>query len=128
MRAMALGSQALVVAAILAAVLALMQLYRKQFAVLRALGAPRSYVFSAIWSYVSLLVITGAICGLGLGWMVAQSVSRIFTAETGMAMQASLGSSELMLAGGFVIIGLILATLPAFLLYRRPVVSALRGS
>ena len=128
MRAMALGSQALVVAAILAAVLALMQLYRKQFAVLRALGAPRSYVFSAIWSYVSLLVITGAICGLGLGWMVAQSVSRIFTAETGMAMQASLGSSELMLAGGFVVIGLNLATLPAFLLYRRPVVSALRGS
>ena len=43
-------------------------------------------------------------------------------------MQASLGSSELMLAGGFVIIGLILATLPVFLLYRRPVVSALRGS
>ena len=72
MRAMALGSQALVVAAILAAILALMQLYRKQFAVLRTLGAPRSYVFSAIWSYVSLLVVTGAICGLGLGWMVAE--------------------------------------------------------
>ena len=128
MRWMALGSQALVVAAILAAVLALMQLYRKQFAVLRALGAPRTYVFSAIWSYVSILVISGAIVGLGLGWMVAQSVSQVFTAETGMAMSASLGASELSLAGGFVLVGLVLATLPAFLLYRRPVVAALRGS
>ena len=128
MRWMALGSQALVVAAILAAVLALMQLYRKQFAVLRALGAPRTYVFSAIWSYVSILVISGAIVGLGLGWMVAQSVSQVFTAETGMAMSASRGASELALAGGFVLVGLVLATLPAFLLYRRPVVAALRGS
>ncbi len=128
MRWMALGSQALVVAAILAAVLALMQLYRKQFAVLRALGAPRAYVFSAIWSYVSILVISGAIVGLGLGWMVAQSVSQVFTAETGMAMSASLGASELSLAGGFVLVGLVLATLPAFLLYRRPVVAALRSS
>lgn len=128
MRWMALGSQALVVAAILAAVLALMQLYRKQFAVLRALGAPRAYVFSAIWSYVSILVISGAVVGLGLGWMVAQSVSTVFTAETGMAMSASLGTSELSLAGGFVLVGLVLATLPAFLLYRRPVVAALRSS
>lgn len=128
MRWMALGSQALVVAAILAAVLALMQLYRKQFAVLRALGAPRAYVFSAIWSYVSILVISGAIVGLGVGWMVAQSVSQVFTAETGMAMSASLGASELSLAGGFVLVGLVLATVPAFLLYRRPVVEALRSS
>lgn len=128
MRAMALGSQALVVAAILAAILALMQLYRKQFAVLRALGAPRAYVFSAIWSYVSILVVTGAIVGLGFGWFVAQSVSQIFTAETGMAMNAALGASEFSLAGGFVIVGLILATVPAFLLYRRPVVEALRSS
>jgi putative ABC transport system permease protein len=128
MRWMALGSQALVVAAILAAVLSLMQLYRKQFAVLRALGAPRTYVFSAIWSYVSLLVVGGAIVGLGLGWLVAQLVSQVFTAETGMAMSASLGLSELSLAGGFVIVGLLLATLPALLLYRRPVVAALRSS
>ncbi|WP_339861279.1 FtsX-like permease family protein [Thalassospira alkalitolerans] len=128
MRAMALGSQGLVVAAILAAILALMQLYRKQFAVLRALGAPRSYVFGAIWSYVSILVVIGAIGGLGLGWFVAQSVSAIFTAETGMALQATISRSELSLAGGFILIGLILATVPAFLLYRRPVVEALRNS
>ncbi|HBN51476.1 MULTISPECIES: FtsX-like permease family protein [Thalassospira] len=128
MRAMALGSQGLVVAAILAAILAMMQLYRKQFAVLRALGAPRSYVFGAIWSYVSILVVIGAIAGLGLGWFVAQSVSTVFTAETGMALQATISGSELSLAGGFVLIGLILATVPAFLLYRRPVVEALRNS
>jgi putative ABC transport system permease protein len=73
-------------------------------------------------------VVGGAIVGLGLGWLVAQLVSQVFTAETGMAMSASLGLSELSLAGGFVIVGLLLATLPALLLYRRPVVAALRSS
>ncbi|MCC9620125.1 ABC transporter permease [Thalassospira sp. MA62] len=126
MRWMALGSQALVVAAILAAVLALMQLYRKQFAVLRALGAPRTYVFTAIWSYVSSLVIAGALIGLGLGWLIAQLVSQLFTAQTGMAMTAAIGMNELSLAAGFVLVGLVLASIPAFLLYRRPVVEALR--
>jgi putative ABC transport system permease protein len=45
-----------------------------------------------------------------------------------MALQATISGSELSLAGGFVLIGLILATVPAFLLYRRPVVEALRNS
>ena len=128
MRWMALGTQALVVAAILAAVLALMQIYRKQFAVLRALGAPRSYIFGSIWLYVAILVVFGAVIGLVLGWGVAQAVSQVFTAETGMAMTATIGKPELGLAAGFVIIGFALALVPAFMLYRKPVVEALRGS
>lgn len=128
MRWMALGTQALVVAAILAAVLALMQIYRKQFAVLRALGAPRSYIFGSIWLYVAILVVFGAAIGLVLGWGVAQAVSQVFTAETGMAMTATIGKPELGLAAGFVIIGFALALVPAFMLYRKPVVEALRGS
>ena len=128
MRWMALGTQALVVAAILAAVLALMQIYRKQFAVLRALGAPRSYIFGSIWLYVAILVVFGAAIGLALGWGVAQAVSQVFTAETGMSMTATIGRPELGLAAGFVIIGFALALVPAFMLYRKPVVEALRGS
>ncbi|AUG53572.1 ABC transporter permease [Thalassospira marina] len=128
MRWMALGTQALVVAAILAAVLALMQIYRKQFAVLRALGAPRSYIFGSIWLYVATLVVFGAAIGLGLGWAVAQAVSQVFTAETGMAMRATIATPELTLAAGFILIGFALALVPAFMLYRKPVVDALRGS
>ncbi|RCK51648.1 hypothetical protein TH25_08105 [Thalassospira profundimaris] len=128
MRWMALGTQALVVAAILAAVLALMQIYRKQFAVLRALGAPKSYIFGAIWLYVATLVVFGAAIGLGLGWAVAQAVSQAFTAETGMAMRATIAAPELTLAAGFILIGFALALVPAFMLYRKPVVDALRGS
>ncbi|OKH88405.1 FtsX-like permease family protein [Thalassospira sp. TSL5-1] len=128
MRWMALGTQALVVAAILAAVLALMQIYRKQFAVLRALGAPKSYIFGSIWLYVATLVVFGAAIGLAMGWAVAQAVSQAFTAETGMAMRATIAAPELTLAAGFILIGFALALVPAFMLYRKPVVDALRGS
>ena len=47
MSALAVATELLLVAAILAGVLILMRLYRQRFAVLRALGASRGYVFAA---------------------------------------------------------------------------------
>ena len=86
MRFLALASQALVVAATLAGVLAIMELYRTELAVLRALGATRGYVFLVIWGYVTLFVLGGALLGLALGVLVAIGVSAAFTADTGIAL------------------------------------------
>lgn len=126
MRFLALASQALVVAATLAGVLAIMELYRTELAVLRALGASRGYVFLVIWGYVTLFVLAGAILGLLLGMAVASVISLAFTEDTGIALAARLGRQEFLLAAGLVLTGSILALLPAWLIYRRPVLDSLR--
>ena len=47
---LALATQGLVVIAMLAGVMAILTLHRRQFAVLRALGAPRLYIFLCVWT------------------------------------------------------------------------------
>ena len=123
---LALASQALVVAATLAGVLAIMELYRTELAVLRALGATRAYVFLTVWGYVTLFVLAGALLGLALGVLTATAVSAAFTADTGIALAARLGRKEFLLAAGLVAVGSALALLPAWLIYRRPVLDSLR--
>ncbi|WP_319773356.1 ABC transporter permease [Breoghania sp.] len=126
MNVMALSTQTLVIIAILAGVMVLLRLYRVQFSILRALGAPRAFIFLTIWSYVALIVTLGAMAGLALGMGLAGIVSTAFTAETGIALQASLGGPELALVAAIIVIGMAVATVPAALLYRKPVIDALR--
>jgi putative ABC transport system permease protein len=126
MLALTLAAQILVIAAILAGILAVLGLQRRSFAVLRALGAPAGYVFLSVWLYVAIMVMGGAAVGLPLGWAAAHLVSAMVAQRTGIAIVPMLGAPELMLAGLMVFCGLVLALLPAWLCYRRPVVEALR--
>jgi len=123
-----LATQSLVVAAIAVGVLTLLELYRRRFALLRALGASRAFVFVTVWSFVAGLVAVGAILGLGLGYGVAILVSAVLAGSTGIAMPAGIGASEFLLAGGIVAVGALLALIPAAISYRRPPVAALRQS
>lgn len=126
MSGLTLAAQALVIAAILAGVVAILDLQRQRFAVLRALGASPAFIFLTVWIYVAALVATGAVIGLVLGWGFAAVVSDILARSTGVSMQAQIGLRELGLAGALVLIGLVLAIIPAVMVYRRPVVEALR--
>lgn len=123
---MALATQTLVIVAILVGIMVLLRLYKVQFAVLRALGAPRGYIFLTIWSYVTAIVASGAAIGLLLGFGLTRIVSVAFTNASGIALNASLQAPEFQLAAAIVLIGATVATLPAALLYSRPVVDALR--
>ncbi|KQT47014.1 ABC transporter permease [Devosia sp. BK] len=126
MSALTLAAQALVVAAILAGVVAILDLQRQRFAVLRALGASPLFIFTTVWVYVAAIVITGALAGLVLGWGGAAIVSDLLAQSTGVAMRAEIGTRELSLVGALVGLGLVLAAVPALIIYRRPVVDALR--
>lgn len=126
MGALTLAAQALVVAAILAGIVAILDLQRQRFAVLRALGATPAFIFVCVWLYVAALVGAGALIGLVLGWGAAAIVSGLVAAQTGIAMTAVIGTGEIALVAAFVGLGLVLATLPALLVYRRPVVDGLR--
>lgn len=126
MSGLTLAAQALVVAAILAGIVAILDLQRQRFAVLRALGATPLYIFATVWIYIAAIVVTGALIGLGFGWGAAAIVSDLLAQSTGVAMRAEIGGRELGLVGTFVALGLVLALVPALVIYRRPVVEALR--
>jgi len=122
-----LATQVLVLAAILLAVLASLSQRRRQLAVLRALGAPRAYLFLAVWIHVTVLIAAGAALGLLLGWAGTLGLSNALHAKTGMALPVAMTWSEAALTVGLVGLGAILALIPAWWSYRQPVAEALRS-
>lgn len=123
----ALLTQALVIAAVLLAVVAIETQRRRQLGILRALGASRAYVFSAVWLHVTLLVGVGAVLGLLLGWLGAWGISRALAARTGLALPVAIAPPELTLVAGLIVIGAVFALLPAWRCYRRPASVLLRS-
>ena len=121
----AIGTQALVAMAIMAGLTAVLTLHRRQFAVLRALGAPRLYVFLCIFAQSGALIVSGAALGFALGTGAALVVSHLFTARTGIVLPLQVGTTEIALVAGFILLGLAAALLPAYLLLRKPVIEAL---
>ncbi|HEX2527571.1 MAG TPA: ABC transporter permease [Geminicoccus sp.] len=120
-------TQVLVIGAVLLAVLASLSHRRRLIGVMRALGASRAFVFSAIWLSVALMLTGGALLGLLVGWASAFAVSALFEQRTSIALPVALGLPELWLVAGIVVIGLVLAILPAALAYRSRVADALRA-
>ena len=121
----AIGTQALVAMAIMAGLTAVLTLHRRQVAVLRALGAPRLYVFLCIFAQSGALIVSGAALGFALGTAAALVVSHLFTARTGIVLPLQVGTTEIALVAGFILLGLAAALLPAYLLLRKPVIEAL---
>lgn len=119
------ATQALVIAAVLMALLVGFLARRRQFAVLRAIGAGRSYVFAAIWIEVAWLIGLGAILGLLLGYAAAMAFSYWLQTKTGFVMPVSLGAEEFLLAGCLTLSGAVFAVLPAWQVFRRPIVAGL---
>jgi putative ABC transport system permease protein len=126
MSLLALVTQALVGLAVLAGLMILGRLYTRHLALLRALGAPRRFVFAVVWSYSAVLILIGAALGLALGWAAATGLSALITARTDVLVTARLGWTEVHLVAGFVSLTLLFATLPAFAALRRPVLDGLR--
>jgi putative ABC transport system permease protein len=120
-------TQVLVLGAVLLAVLASLAQRRWRIAVLRALRASRAYVFACLWLGVSLVLVAGSALGLLLGYLAALGLSRLFAERTALALPVTLSGAELLLLLGTVLVGLVLATVPAALGYRAPVAANLRG-
>jgi putative ABC transport system permease protein len=128
MTALSIATEVLLVGAVLAGILMMMRLYRQRFAVLRALGASRTYIFAVAWTFSFSLIAIGSALGLAVAAAFVGVVSGIFSAASGIAMQTSIGGPEIGLALALAAVGAVLALVPAALLYRRPVVEALRGA
>lgn len=124
---MSVLTQALVIGAILLAVLASLAQRRRLIGVLRALGASRGFVFATVWLNVVLMLTVGALLGLALGVAGAYGLSAVFEQQTGVSLPVTIAWQEVRLVLAIVVIGLVLATIPAALTYRGSVSAALRA-
>ena len=125
MSLLAMVTQALVLLAVVTSVLILFRLLMPQFVTLRALGAPRRFVFAVAWGFTATLVLAGVLVGFAGGYALSFGVSRWLASEIGIALVPSLGPVEIGIGLAILAIGLVLAVLPAWLMQRRPLADAL---
>jgi len=127
MSIMAVVTQVLVTSGVLAGLVILTRLFARRLALLRALGAPKRFVFAVVWSYTAVLISAGSAVGVGIGFAAAALLSRIVTARTDILVNATLSWPEFHLVAGFVSFTLLLALVPAFIALSRPVTTDLRS-
>ncbi len=122
-----IGTQGLVIAAILLAVFASLASRRQQFAVLRALGASRQYIFAVVWCHISLMICAGALWGLFLGWIGARGLSWIFFRQTGLVLPVAITAQEMRMMLALIGLGMLMAVIPSWSSYRQSVTAALKS-
>ncbi|SHL57335.1 FtsX-like permease family protein [Roseibium suaedae] len=127
MSLMAVVTQVLVTAGVLTGLVVLVRLFSRRLALLRALGAPRRFVFAVVWSYASVLIAAGALLGLAAGFAASGIISAEISRRTDILVEASLSWPEFHLIAGFVSLTVFLALLPALLSLNRPVIPDLRS-
>jgi putative ABC transport system permease protein len=125
MSILAVITQALVLLAIVSSVVILLRLLVPQFVTLRALGAPRLYVFAASWGFMAALVLAGVAIGLLGGYALSFGISHWLSNRTGIALTPTLGETEALIGLAILSIGLVLALVPAARLQRRPLAKAI---
>jgi putative ABC transport system permease protein len=106
--------------------LALAGLRRKRYAVLRALGASRSYILLAVWLGAALILVAGCLSGLVLGGLAAWLVGQLVEQRTGLVLAVGLGLPEVLGVLGLIVVGSLMALLPAVASFRTPVGDSLR--
>jgi putative ABC transport system permease protein len=106
--------------------LALAGLRRRRYAVLRALGAPRSYILLSVWLGAALLLAVGCLAGLVLGGLAAWLVGQLVEQRTGLVLATGLGWSEVLGVAALIVVGSLMALLPAIASFRTPVGDSLR--
>ena len=126
MSALAVVTQVLVLLSIIASVFILFRLLMPQFVTLRALGAPRRYVFAVAWGFTATLVASGVLVGLAGGYALSFGIGGWLARATGVDLAPRLGQAELWMALALFAIGLLLAALPAWHLQRMPLAGALK--
>jgi putative ABC transport system permease protein len=127
MAGMSLMTDLLVLASILISIFILLNNRRRQLAVLRAMGATPGYLFTSVWLYAAFLVTTGALLGLAFGWCAAHLLSAGFSAKIGLHLPVSITRDELLLTGGFALVSVLVALVPAWMSYRLPVAASLKS-
>ena len=126
MQVLAITTQVLVAVAVLTGLSMLSRILAKRMALLRALGAPRRFIFGVTWSFATILTVVGATVGIVLGMLATQVLSRVLTAQTGILIETGVRWPEVHLVASFVSTVALLSHFPAYLASKRNLLDDLR--
>jgi putative ABC transport system permease protein len=117
----------LIFAATILLLLALAGLRRRRYAMLRALGASRSYILLTVWLGAAIILAAGCLAGVPLGAAFSWGAARIVEERTGLQIPLVVGVSDLAMIAGLIFAGSVLALIPAIATFRAPVAETLRS-
>ncbi|ONG54280.1 hypothetical protein BKE38_10595 [Pseudoroseomonas deserti] len=124
---MAAASTGLVLAAVFLSFAGLLAVRRQEFAVLRAIGAPRRFLLAAVWLEMAVILGVGAAAGFLLGWLGAALTAGTLGRAARVSITIAPSLAEAGLAAAILAAGLLAALLPALWAWRRPPAEGLQG-
>ncbi|MCQ4628531.1 ABC transporter permease [Shinella sp. CPCC 100929] len=125
--AIAIGTQVIVIAAILLVTIMHVGARQRQIGALRAFGAPRRSVVAIVWGELLLLFLAGFVLGVLIGYAGAQLISASLTATTAVRMPVEFAREDMSLAVWFVVLAMLVSILPALLTLRLSPARALKA-
>lgn len=123
----AVGTQVIVVFALLLVAVMHIGARKRQIGALRALGAPVRSIMAIVWGELFFLLLLGIFLGLGIGYAVARAITSWLTATTAVRMPVEFAMSDVWLAIGFIAVAAVVALVPALMTLRMSAASALRS-
>lgn len=123
----AVGTQVIVVFALLLVAIMHIGARKRQIGALRALGAPVRSIMAIVWGELFFLLMLGILLGLAIGYAVARAITSWLTATTAVKMPVEFAMSDVWLALGFIAVAAIVSLVPALLTLRMSAASALRS-
>ncbi len=125
--AIAIGTQVIVIAAVLLVTIMHVGARQRQIGALRAFGAPRRAVVAIVWGELFLLFLAGFAAGLLIGYAAAHLISATLTATTAIRMPVEFEREDLSLAFWFIVLAVLVSILPALSTLRLSPARALRS-
>jgi putative ABC transport system permease protein len=123
----AIGTQIIVIAAILLVTIMHVGTRQRQIGALRAFGAPRRAVVAIVWGELFALFLAGFALGILVGYLAAQFISASLTATTAIRMPVEFAREDWSLAVWFVVLAVLVSIVPALSAMRLSSAKALRA-
>lgn len=125
--AIAIGTQVIVIAAVLLVTIMHVGSRRRQIGALRAFGAPRGSIVAIVWGELFALFLAGFVLGILTGYGAARAISATLTATTAVRMPVEFAREDVSLALWFVVLAVLVSIVPALLALRLSPAKALRA-
>ncbi|BAI75643.1 transmembrane transporter component (plasmid) [Azospirillum sp. B510] len=126
--AIAMGTQTIVVAAILLVTIMHLGNRRRQIGALRALGAPARSIIALVWGELFVLFAVGLVMGIGIGYGAARILGFWLAKTTAVPMPVEFAAEDFLLALGCMAVAAIVSIIPAVTALRVSPATALRNS
>lgn len=110
--------EGLVMLSLVFAIAALFALFKREFAILRTIGATRNYLLLSVWLFVLSLMTIGLLLGMLLATIEVQWISTLLSDKAQFSINATLQAKDGLFALAVLAVGSIMALLPALFVYR----------